>query len=306
MSIRDGAQFDPRVIVELFRDDGFGVQIGDDNPENIIQPCIRFDLPRDRLGEANAGIIELHNLSEDMKARIRLGEFKKVLVRAGFLRANNIANIWEGKIRKATPKEVGKYGDRAIIYTAEGDVLFQRQTINKTWPAGTSPVEMVRYVLNRTDGIGEGDLSGLEGREGNRRPYTATGSVREFFDDLMRTYDARWSVQRSVLDFIGNGTFSKAFKVSRKTLETGLYDADLDEAAAYGQIALDPAIEANGAIEIFHSEKPSVNGFWRVNRARHHGSVGGGQDCIFTDFIAEKLEGVNVITNGQERISLRA
>jgi len=303
MSIPDGSQFDPRIIVELFRDDGTGITIGDDNPANFRQPCIGIDLKRTRVGDTNKGVVKLYNLSDDMRAALRLGEFTKILIRAGFVRANNIANIWEGDIRKSPPDHLGT-DIVSTIYTTEGHQLFVKATVNRTWAAGTDPpLSKPRYLF---DGINIGDLSGITGREPFKKPYTASTSVREFFDDFMRTFDARWSVQRNTLDWIRNDTFSDAFQVVKKDFNTGLIDADLDEAAVDAIFALDAAIDPNGAVQIDHSARPSVNGFWRANDVRHHGSVGGQNDCIFTDIVGEKLEGVNVIDTRQERISLRA
>jgi len=292
MTIALGAQFDPRIIVELFRDNGFGVQIGDDDPNNLIQPCVAIDLNRDRVGHSNTGIIELHNLSDEMKAQIQLGEFTKVLVRSGFMRANNIANIWEGEITKSAPSGAGdRAGCITEIYTTEGDQLFIRQNINMTWPAGTTFLQMVLDVIAKIPDINRGDLSGLAGIEPIRKPYTASGSVREFFDDLSKTTDTRWSIQRTSLDWIANNTISGSFKVISKTLETGLIHADLDEKAVFGTFALDPAADPNAAVNLEYPLLDGVTGNWRLNRVRHHGSVGGGQDCIFTDFTGEKLEG---------------
>ena len=158
---------------------------------------------------------------------------------------------------------------------------------------------MARFAINEMPNIGEGDLSGLEGFQIDS-PYIVAGSVRAFFDDLAATSNSRWSMQRTSLDFVSNERAKNTFTVNKKTYETGLIEAELDEQGIEAILALDPALKPNGVVEI-ESLSQSTSGFWRLDSVTHIGSYGGNNPIWESHITGQRREGVERIGRQGER-----
>lgn len=290
----DGRQFQPIYRISLFNEDGNGVTI---EPE----ACIQFTCELDRIGQPNELNLILTNIDASHRANIVANEYGLVRLEAGYERANNMAIIFEGNIRRAPPNFRNGTDLTTRIIAGEGELAWRRTTIEHVFPTGTTFLEMARFCIREMPNITEGDLSGLEGNS-IRSPYVVVGSVRRFFDDLATTANARWSMQRTSLDFTSNERARDAFEVTKKTFETGLYDADLDESALDAVIALDPALKPNGIIEI-EGAREGVNGFWRLDSVRHVGSYGIGNAVWESQITGQRVKDSDRIIRQDERTS---
>lgn len=301
MSIQ-GRQFQPVYKLTLFRDDGEGV---------LIEPpaCIEFEVSLTRVGQPNEANITLYNLNESMKANISSNEYGLIRLETGYEAANNMAVIFEGDIRRAKVGKLrtGSFSDTQLlnndfvtsITAGEGELSWRRVTIEHTFPAGTTFAEMVRFCIGFMPRITEGDLGGLDGWSVGA-PYTVAGPLRHFFEDLSKTTNSRWSMQRTSLDFISNEQAKNTFTVNRKTYETGLYEATLDEKALDAAFALDPALKPNGVVEIGGTDN-GTQGFWRINDVTHFGTISPFGGVWESQVTGQRLEGVERVTGQDER-----
>lgn len=288
----ENKQFGPIYKLSLFREDGAGVTI--DPPA-----CIEFQAELDRLPEPNKVTIQVYNINDEMRANIAANDFGLIRLEAGYEQANNMAVIFEGNIRKTRVRERIAEDIVTTIIAGEGDLAWRRVTIENTFASGTTFIEMARFCIERMPNITEGDLSGLEGFSINA-PYTVSGAVRNFFNDLSDTSNARWSMQRTSLDFVSNEQARNIFTVNKKTYDTGLFEAELDETGIEAFMALDPALKPNGIVEI-ESMSEGTSGFWRIDSVRHVGSFGGQGGVWESQITGQRREGIDRITGQGER-----
>ena len=107
-------------------------------------------------------------------------------------------------------------------------------------------------------------------------------------------------MQRTSLDFTSNERARDVFTVTKKTFETGLYDADLNESAMSGVIALDPALKPNGIIEL-EGGREGVDGFWRLDSVRHVGAYGVGNSVWESQITGQRVKDSDRIIRQDER-----
>lgn len=287
----ENTQFGPIYTLTIFREDGTGVEIR--SPAYIA-----FSISLDRLSQPNEASITLCNLNDEMRASIGNNEFALVRLEFGYEQANNVAIIFEGRIRRAIASQISNDGILTRIVAGEGELAFRRATIEHSFAQGTTLTEMARFVISQVDGITEGDLSGLDGQQLGSQ-WVAMGSIRKLFDDMSEQTNSRWSIQRTSLDFVSNDIASDLFPVTRKTFETGLIDASLDENGIDAVFLLDPAIKPNGTLEIV-SNSASTTGFWRIDSVVHEGEFGSGSS-FRTTITGQRRDGVGRVAGQDER-----
>jgi len=205
---------------------------------------IQFEITKTASRTPNTARIRIFNLTPDHENQIR-GEYDEVLVNAGYEGAQ--LQIFRGNIRHFfRPREDQDF--ISDIDAADGDRAFRNASVNTTFPAGTTPDQMVDHVVEKLTGITKG-YTALKGA-GLPRGKVVSAPAPKILDRVAKQSDARWSFQDGKLEIVpADSTLpTEAIVLSS---ETGLLGTPVvDDKGIKAKCLLNPRIRVNGKVKI--------------------------------------------------------
>lgn len=163
---------------------------------------IKFEIEKSLVGSPNLGRFEIFNLSEDSRNKVK-DEFTSIKLFAGY--EGETPLIFKGDMRNVNHVFDG-VDWITIIYAGDASKDLEQTTIEKQFPAGTTQEQMVKSALNELTNVAEGTLEGIKtcitGKKSILKSYIASGSVKEFLDELSESCGFDYSVNDGVLDTV--------------------------------------------------------------------------------------------------------
>lgn len=259
---------------------------------------VRFDIAKTLSGTPNKGTIQITNLKAESRYQIKR-EFDRVRLEAGHVEAGNAGIIFQGFVRDVRHKREGP----DIVTTVEcgdgdgnaSDAKGTRKgTISRTFPAGTTPAEMIDALLEEMPGVDRGVIhERVRELPPYPRPVVMMGAVRDELNKIGRTHRLYWSVQDGALEVIpGDGFIDEVTVISQRTGMIGV--PDVTDNGIRVTTLLNPQIKIGRVIEV-RSETLDMNdeqGRFRVSSLAYSGDTHA--DEYFTEIEAERIDGDTV------------
>lgn len=272
-----------RIHVSL-RGGGGGIVVGRQPADPSKEPLrISIDIAATTSGVPNAGAVEIWNLSQNSRSAVG-EEWDQITVEAGY-RDPGLGLVGQGFIR-----DVAHRRDMTDIITrvefGDGDKAWREGHIMATMPAGTTPEEVVRKLLEHMPEVDEGDLLGLEDLPPYKRPVVLAGPVLREMNKVGRTHGLYWSIQNGVLETIpADGYIDQEAIISPRTGMIGV--PTITDTGIRVEALMDPQIRPNRVVRVI-SETLAMNtgqseGRFRVDTAHYTGNNKDGPFVVSVD-----------------------
>lgn len=258
----EGTQFEGIIRRDGFETPGFDID---------------FIVDRSRTSEPNEAAIRIFNLRSQTRGQFR-EEFKRIRLEAGYL--NNFTSIFDGEIKTVTHRRTAE-GYETEIIAADGELAWQKASINTTLDAPT-PVQVVRTLVAAMPGVSLGRIYGLEEEPAITRPVVLNGIVWQRLNEFARSYNARWSIQNGVFEWVANTQAGDRRRILTISADTGLIDQpEPTEKGVLVRTLLQPALKPNDAVQIRSqffddtfdkSDSQEGGGIFRINSVSFRGS----------------------------------
>jgi hypothetical protein len=153
--------------------------------------------------------VRVYNLTPTTSARIRVGEFSKVTLSAGYQAGVNYGQIFTGDIKHVHIGRERNVDNYVEILAGDGDSLYNFGLNNTTVGAGASPADVFNVVSQAVTQFGvdiDDHAADVFNKMGGILPRGAviSGLFRTEMSGLCRTADARWSIQQGRLIVVPN------------------------------------------------------------------------------------------------------
>ena len=178
-------------------------------------------------------------------------EFKRIRIEAGYVNDFNV--IFDGEIKEVQHERQDQLGVETTIKAADAELSWTKAKVNRTLGTAVAPLQVVRALASelRPFGVSVGRIYGLEGEPAFRRPYVMNGMVRDRLDELARSYNARWSIQNGVFEWIPNNQSGTAVRVVTLSSSTGMIGIPTPtEKGVKVKSLLRPDLKPNDTVEI--------------------------------------------------------
>lgn len=256
---------------------------------------ISFDIDKNLFGSSpNKSKIEIWNLATQNRSKIKAGFL--VQLQAGY--RGLMDTIFLGNIA-STGFKVERHGPDVVMSfeCGEGESVIVMARFDKSYPAGTTLSQIISDVAAAmavnsvvTDqGVGNGGLQGIPNFTYGRG-LTVHGPCRETLDKLLKNFGLRWTIQNGnlvILPVAGTTNGERAILVSSGIMvdpASGI--SSFNPARATGLIGV-PSVGQNfiafktllnpnikpGALAQLQCEDVSLNGFYKINRAKYVGDT---------------------------------
>lgn len=208
---------------------------------------IKFEVEKTVESSPNSAKIKIYNLHPDNENRIK-DEFDEVLLNAGY--KDNVGLIFRGNI-----KHVYRYREASDliieIEAADGDKDFRQATINQTFPAGSTNMDVIDASVDSFSGIGN-TLKGpvVVAQKEYLRGKVVTGNSRSALDNVSKEAGANWSIQDGELHVIGVDDYLPG-EVAVINPKTGMLGSpEVTEKGVKVKCLLNNLLKVNGQIEL--------------------------------------------------------
>jgi len=244
---------------------------------------IEFELTKDLFGFPNLVKIDIFNLKEESRNKIKT-EFDSLLLNIGY--GNKMSNVFTGQIRNAVHVKNG-VDWVSTIYAGDGDKDFKTGFVSLSLESNTSTEDILTEVLSQLPNTIKGVFKGIGTDAQKGQGVSITGQLKEVLDQLSSEADCDWSIQDGKLQFLGFGevTDRKATVISSNTGMMG--SPTVTEKGVKVQALIVPELTPGQTIEIrslgnnvqfgnmFFTNPPVTvgAGFWKVVKIVMKGST---------------------------------
>lgn len=161
---------------------------------------VQFEVEKTVESAPNEAKIKIFNLTPEHEAQIK-EEFDEVILNAGY--KDNIGMIFRGNIQN-----VYRYRDKTDTITeivaSDGDKDFRLATLNTTFAAGSTNMDIVDASIDSFQGVGNTNRGtiAIPGKV-YLRGKVVTGNSRAALDNVSKECGVNWSIQDGELHMIG-------------------------------------------------------------------------------------------------------
>jgi len=243
-----------------------------------------FEISKDITRTPNKATVRVFNLSSDHRRSFEEGSDIRVIVRAGY--EDDLATLFNGTAyvaesrRRRRRRRAGRVFTAAdsvdIVTTVEaqdGGNAFSDAQIQRSFGAGTSLIDVMRYVIDAMQ-IGEGNLTAIGiGSQIYTEGTVVSGRAWRELDRLVRSAGLTWSVQDGVLQLLRGSTPLRQTAV-RLSPETGLVGSpavDIDDTVAATALLI-PGLTPGRQVVL---QSAVVDGSFRIKRVTYRGATSG-------------------------------
>jgi hypothetical protein len=178
---------------------------------------VQFEVEKTVESAPNEAKIKIFNLTPEHEAQIK-EEFDEVILNAGY--KDNIGMIFRGNIQ-----HVYRYRNKTDTITeivaSDGDKDYRLATINTTFAAGSTNLDIIDAAIDSFQGVGDTNRGtiAVPGKV-YLRGKVVTSNSRAALDNVSKECGVNWSIQNGELDMIGVDDFLPDVVVINK--ETGM------------------------------------------------------------------------------------
>lgn len=174
--------------------------LNDRNVYDISQMRFRFRINASDVETPNTAEIRVYNLSKGSK-QLAISEYSSVVLNAGY--GQNPQQIFKGTIKQFRSGKESNVDDFLDILAADGDLPYNFGIINKSLGAGSTPDQQFKALADAAQLPVDGRVAGFLGTGGILpRGKVMFGLAREYFRDIAKTNQARWSIQNGVATLV--------------------------------------------------------------------------------------------------------
>lgn len=160
---------------------------GDDAKDSGLQMKFGIKKHIDNSEKANEASIELFNLSEESINYIQKPDIA-IFLYVGY--NNNNKLLFQGIIKEVDTEDRASRRDRrTTLRCTPADSLVYQPSISKTFPANTSPREIVNYIVGQSPTLSKASFNSSNIDDKFPFGYSVSGTPKEILDDLARDYN---------------------------------------------------------------------------------------------------------------------
>ena len=220
---------------------------------------VQFEVEKTVESAPNEAKIRIFNLTPENEEKIK-EEFDEVILNAGY--KDNIGMIFRGNIQ-----HVYRYREKTDTITeiiaSDGDKDYRLATINTTFAAGSTNLDIIDAALNSFQGVGDTNRGTIAvPAKVYLRGKVVTSNSRAALDNVSKECGINWSIQNGELDMISVDDFLPDVVVINKN--TGMLGSPtVTDKGIEVRCLMNNLLRVNARVELDRSsinEKPAGKG----------------------------------------------
>lgn len=262
---------------------GSGLSLTGNEDENEgLQLAFRIRKNIDNKEQSNTCDIQLTNLSDASINTIRKRNLA-VILKVGYNGNNKV--LFSGMTSEVDTDE-GSSSDRVTsVKCVPADGLYYAPTISRTFPAGTTPREIISFLIGQSTALSRASFNSDNIDKKFPFGYPVEGSVQEIMNELSRDFDFNYRIDGSRIyvndpnRYQSPSSVERAFVVSPNTGLIGVptfatadgKKNEKDKTAKEGvkfKALLNPLLQPGQAVKI---DDTTITGIFRINTASYSG-----------------------------------
>ncbi len=263
--------------------------VGDEDLNQGLQITFRIKKNIDNKEKGNSCTIDLYNLSEDTIKAIDKDNIA-IILKVGYKGVsdqgvNNI-EIFRGIVSELeTDIRNGRQYKKTTLKCGPSDSLTYQPTISKTFPAGSTPRQVINYLVSQSGTIARASFNSDRIDEKFSFGYPIQGDIKSILNEITRDYELQYRIDGKRLyvsdhnKYESPNSVSKAFVISPLTGLIGVpsktsgdgkktKDDDTKKKGIKFKALLNPSIRPGSAVSI---KDTTITGIYRVNTTEFHG-----------------------------------
>lgn len=194
----------------------------------------------------NTGSVTIWNLS--VANRGKLGEeYDELTLEVGY-EGGQSGILLKGEIRDVTHSQEGA-DVGSEIEIGDGDSAVNKGIASKTFPAGTKPAEIVKYLASRMPKVKLGATVGIDDLPPYKQSVVVFGFAKRELDTIGREHKAYWSIQNGTVEMVKADRFINDVTVLSRA--TGLIGTpELTDKGVKVKCLINPKIKPNRVIDV--------------------------------------------------------
>lgn len=194
----------------------------------------------------NSGTVTIYNLAKENRGKLG-EEFDKLTLECGY-ESGQSGILIKGEIRDVTHKLDGA-DISSEIEIGDGDEGVNKGIASKTFPAGTKPKDVVKYLVSQMPGTKQGTIKGMDDLPPYKRPVAVYGYASRELDTVGREHKAYWSIQNGTAEMVKADAYIDDVTVLSR--ETGLIGTpEVTDKGIKVRCLINPKIKPNRAIDV--------------------------------------------------------
>ena len=220
---------------------------------------VQFEVEKTVESAPNEAKIRIFNLTPENEEKIK-EEFDEVILNAGY--KDNIGMIFRGNIQ-----HVYRYREKTDTITeiiaSDGDKDYRLATINTTFAAGSTNLDIIDAALDSFQGVGDTNRGTIAvPAKVYLRGKVVTSNSRSALDNVSKECGINWSIQNGELDMISVDDFLPDVVVINKN--TGMLGSPtVTDKGIEVRCLMNNLLKVNARVELDRSsinEKPAGKG----------------------------------------------
>jgi|SRR5690554_657635 len=285
---------------------GKGLQIiGDEDANEGLQIAFRISKNIDNKENSNESTIDIYNLSEDSIKYIQQDQMS-IILKVGYKGTGNTL-LFQGIVSEVETDDRSRQNDRkTTLRCVPADSLVYKPSISKTFPANTTPRQVINYLIGQTETITRASFNSENIDKTFPFGYPVEGSVKSILSELSRDFDFHWRIDGKRLyvndpnKYQSPNSVERAFEISPTTGLVGLpsyaspdgkrvKDDTVKKSGVKFRSLINPLIIPGSAVSLKSS---TFDGIFRVNSVEYNGDWRG--QTWTAEYYCAKLSGREV------------
>lgn len=201
---------------------GKGLQIiGDEDANKGLQISFQVKKHIDNKENSNTCSIDLYNLSEDSIKYIQKPNMA-IVFKVGYNNDNKL--LFQGMISEIDTDDRSSGNDRkTTLKCVPADSLTYRPTISKTFPANTTPRQIIMYLVGQSSTITKASFNSTKIDTKFPFGYPVEGNVKSILNELARDFQFHYRIDGKRLyvsdpdKYESPNSVERAFQISPET-----------------------------------------------------------------------------------------
>lgn len=165
---------------------------GDEDANEGLQISFKISKHIDNKENSNESTIEIYNLSEDSIKYIQR-DHVAVILKVGYKGTGNKL-LFQGIVTEVETDDRTGGDRRTSLRCVPADSLVYTPSISKTFPANTTPRQIINYLIGQTQSISRASFNSDNIDTPFPFGYAVEGSVKSIMSELARDFNFNWRV----------------------------------------------------------------------------------------------------------------